>query len=87
MSDVFDLIFSLFENVLTWLDKIPVWDGVSLKDFSFAAFIFGIISSALLMFAKSPVAFADVSVKEYRRQRAEQERAVRYEKSRKNKNK
>ena len=53
MSDVFDLIFDLFEWVVISLRSIPLSENVSLFDFSFALIIMSISISALVVSAKS----------------------------------
>ncbi|MBQ3524542.1 MAG: hypothetical protein IJA43_08840 [Clostridia bacterium] len=53
MSNIFDLIFSLFEWVISSLRSIPLSDNVSLFDFSFALLIMGITLSAVVITAKS----------------------------------
>lgn len=39
MSDVFDLIFSMFSSFISFMKEIPLSDNVSLFDFSLALFI------------------------------------------------
>ena len=39
MSDVFDLIFNMFGQVVSFMKEIPLSDNVSLYDFSISVFI------------------------------------------------
>ncbi len=48
MADVFDLIFSLFSNIVEWLKSVPLSDNVSLFDFSIAITIFTIVIVAFV---------------------------------------
>lgn len=48
MKDVFNLIFSLFGNVVEFLKAIPVADNVSLYDFSLALLILSIVVVAFV---------------------------------------
>lgn len=48
MDKVFDLIFSMFGQVVNWLKIVPVWNNVSLYDFSLAILLLTIVSVALV---------------------------------------
>jgi|GEM_PF-6292454 len=48
MDSVFDLIFDFFGQVISWLKLIPVWDNVSLYDFSIAILIMSIVIAAFV---------------------------------------
>lgn len=53
MTNIFDMIFYLFEWVVSSLRSIPLSENVSLFDFSFALLIMGITLSAVVITAKS----------------------------------
>lgn len=48
MADVFDLIFNMFGQVVKWLDSIPVFDNVTMFDFSIAVLIMSIVIVAFV---------------------------------------
>lgn len=48
MNEIFNLIFSIFGQVIVWLKQIPVWENVSLFDFSVALIILTIVLCAFV---------------------------------------
>ena len=48
MTEVFNIIFTLFENVISWLKQIPLTQNVSLFDFSIAILILSIVVVAFI---------------------------------------
>ncbi len=48
MADVFNLVFMAFETVINTMKKIPVWDDVSLYDFSIGIIIFTVVFVGIL---------------------------------------
>lgn len=48
MNEIFDLLFSMFGSVIGWLKEIPVWNNVSLYDFSIGILIMSIVIVAFV---------------------------------------
>ena len=48
MDSVFNLIFDMFGQVINWLKLIPVWNNVSLFDFSIVILIMSIVIVAFV---------------------------------------
>lgn len=48
MTDVFNIIFDMFGNVIGWLKQIPITQNVSLFDFSIAILILTITATAFV---------------------------------------
>lgn len=61
MSEVYDLLFDLFDWVVNALRSVPVTDNVSLFDFSFALLIIGIVLTGLVVAVKSASVHSYVS--------------------------
>lgn len=52
MTQVFDLIFNLFDWVVVSLKSIPLTDNVSMFDFSLSLFIMSIVLTAVVVTVK-----------------------------------
>lgn len=48
MNEIFNLLFSMFGSVIGWLKEIPVWNNVSLYDFSIGILIMTIVIAAFV---------------------------------------
>lgn len=48
MADVYNLIFVAFESVINTMKRIPVFDNVSLYDFSIGIIIFSVVFVGIL---------------------------------------
>lgn len=48
MNEIFNLLFDMFGNFLDYLKIIPVWENVSLYDFSVAILILTILAVAFV---------------------------------------
>ena len=53
MSDVFNLIFNLFGNIVSFLKRIPLSSGVSLYDFSIGIFVMSVTIVAFVPIVRS----------------------------------
>lgn len=83
MNEVFDLIFTMFGNVVEWLKQIPISDSVSLFDFSIAILIMTIVVVAFVpVVSVGSTNYVNETLKAERAQQEREQRELQYERDR-----
>lgn len=80
MDSVFNLIFGMFSQTIDWLKLVPVWNNISLYDFSIVILIMSIVIVALVNVV--PVGSTNYVNDTLKKERALQREAERVEKKR-----